>query len=544
MLMDDAGHGSRAARTDVLQRILEASRALHRLIVSLLDPATIDRIEGRADLAEFHRKLRHDLRTPLNAIKGYGEMLREDAADGIGESLGAALEKLLAEASLFLERIDGLVLYSGGDAPLSDGGGRPGGEIAEPATMVESLLKAVPPVTANEADVAAVTPSRILVVDDNASNRDLLCRRLQRQGHTVFQAEDGARALALAEQEAFDLVLLDLMMPGISGYEVLGFFKRDPRFRDIPVIMISAVSELHSIVRCIEAGADDYLAKPFDPPLLRARIGSSLEKKHMRDREREIVEALRIEKERSEDKSRQLAEASERKSQFVASLSHELRTPLNAVIGLTEMLCTNAVEFGTEKALEPLRRVHAAGIHLLGLINQVLDLSKIEAGKLELTLTSVKLPPLIDEVIGTARHLAAQNNNRLLVECEENLAPLTADPLRLRQILLNLLANSCKFTKQGEVSLRVQKVVDGRDWIEFAVADTGIGMTAEQRAKLFKEFTQGDSSTAQIYGGTGLGLAITRELARMMGGDVSVASVPGQGSVFTVRLPVSVEVLT
>ena len=166
--------------------------------------------------------------------------------------------------------------------------------------MVENLLKAVRPVPANEGDLAAVMPSRILVVDDNASNRDLLSRRLQRQGHTVLQAEDGTIALALVEKEALDLVLLDLMMPGISGYDVLTLLKSDPRFRDIPVIMISALSELDSIVRCIEAGADDYLAKPFDPTLLRARVGSSLEKKHLRDREREMVEALRIEKERSE----------------------------------------------------------------------------------------------------------------------------------------------------------------------------------------------------------------------------------------------------
>jgi two-component system, NtrC family, sensor kinase len=238
-----------------------------------------------------------------------------------------------------------------------------------------------------------------------------------------------------------------------------------------------------------------------------------------------------------QDKNRQLAEASQHKSQFVASMSHELRTPLNAIIGLTEMMVTNAPRFGTEKAAEPLRRVHRAGTHLLGLINQVLDLSKIEAGKLELNPESVNLASLIDEVVGTARQLAEQNKNRLVVEAQEKLGMLTVDPMRLRQILLNLLSNACKFTTQGEVKLRVRKVVDGRNWIEFAVADTGIGMTAEQQAKLFEEFTQADSSTAQRYGGTGLGLAITRKLARMMGGDVTVASEPGKGSVFTVRLP-------
>ena len=238
-----------------------------------------------------------------------------------------------------------------------------------------------------------------------------------------------------------------------------------------------------------------------------------------------------------QDKNRQLAEASEHKSQFVSSMSHELRTPLNAIIGLTEMMVSNAARFGTEKAQEPLQRVNRAGTHLLGLINQVLDLSKIEAGKLELNPQTVQLAPLIEEVIGTARQLAEQNKNRLILDAQENLGTLTIDPLRLRQILLNLLSNACKFTKKGQVKLQARRVADGRDWIELAVADTGIGMTPEQQAKLFEEFTQADATTAQRFGGTGLGLAITRKLARMMGGEVTVTSEPGKGSVFTVWLP-------
>jgi signal transduction histidine kinase len=237
----------------------------------------------------------------------------------------------------------------------------------------------------------------------------------------------------------------------------------------------------------------------------------------------------------------QIETASQHKSQFLASMSHELRTPLNAIIGLTEMMVTNAVRFGTEKALEPLRRVNAAGTHLLSLINEVLDLSKIEAGKLDLNSEPIHLPRLIDEVIGTAGQLAEKNQNRLVVEAQENVGALEADPLRLKQILLNLLSNACKFTKEGEVALRVRKVADGRDWVELAVADTGIGLTAEQQAKLFQEFTQADSLTARRYGGTGLGLALSRKLARMMGGDVTVTSEPGKGSVFTVRLPGSCE---
>jgi adenylate cyclase len=171
----------------------------------------------------------------------------------------------------------------------------------------------------------------------------------------------------------------------------------------------------------------------------------------------------------------------------------------------------------------------------------VLDLSKIEAGKLELNPQTVQLAPLIDEVTGTARQLAEQNKNRLVVETQDNLGSITVDPMRLRQILLNLLSNACKFTKEGEVKLKARRLVDGHDWVDLSVSDTGIGMTAEQQAELFEEFTQADATTAQRFGGTGLGLAITRKLARMMGGDVTVTSEPGKGSTFTVRLPVGTE---
>ncbi|MGH9810662.1 MAG: response regulator, partial [Terriglobia bacterium] len=200
------------------------------------------------------------MRTPINAIKGYGEMLREDAVDAGEGAFVADLDKLLAETTLLLDRIDGLVTFSASDGPSADGTEVAAAKIDVQTKMVETLLKSVRPVAAKEAGLAATQPSRILVVDDNASNRDLLSRRLQRQGHTVLQAENGATALALVEKEALDLVLLDLMMPGISGYDVLASLKSNPRFREIPVVMISALSELDSIVRCIEAGADDYLS--------------------------------------------------------------------------------------------------------------------------------------------------------------------------------------------------------------------------------------------------------------------------------------------
>jgi adenylate cyclase len=316
-------------------------------------------------------------------------------------------------------------------------------------------------------------------------------------------------------------------MPELDGFAVLEQLKADLKLRDVPVIVTSSIEGLDNIIRCIELGAEDFLPKPVNQVLLKARIGAILEKKRLRE---QLFDEI-------QEKNRQLELASQNKSQFVSSMSHELRTPLNAIIGLTEMMVTHAARFGTEKALAPLKRVNAAGTHLLGLINQVLDLSKIEAGKLDLNPERVNLVPLIDEVVGTAGQLAEQNKNRLVVEAEQSLGVITVDPMRLRQILLNLLSNACKFTKQGEVTLRAGKVVNGGDWIELAVSDTGIGITAEQQAKLFAEFTQADSLTARRFGGTGLGLAISRKLARMMGGDVTVASEPGKGSVFTLRLP-------
>jgi signal transduction histidine kinase/DNA-binding response OmpR family regulator/flagellar biosynthesis chaperone FliJ len=239
-----------------------------------------------------------------------------------------------------------------------------------------------------------------------------------------------------------------------------------------------------------------------------------------------------------DEKSRQVEIANQHKSQFLANMSHELRTPLNSIIGLTDMMVNNAARFGTDKALEPLRRVHRAGTHLLGLINQILDVSRIEAGKLELHLESVGIPPLIEEVVGTARPLAEQNKNVLTVECPRDLPPIETDAMRLRQIILNLLGNACKFTKSGNVKLQVAMALhQGQQFLEIAVIDTGIGMTAEQMSRLFEEFSQADASTERQYGGTGLGLSITHRLCQMMGGDVTVSSEPGKGSTFTVRLP-------
>jgi signal transduction histidine kinase len=237
-----------------------------------------------------------------------------------------------------------------------------------------------------------------------------------------------------------------------------------------------------------------------------------------------------------QDKSHQLAEASQHKSQFLANMSHELRTPLNAIIGVTEMLREDAE--AAKQDLEPLDRVLGAARHLLALINDILDLSKIEAGRMELQLEDFALAPLIEGVVRTVEPLAAKNGNQLAVRCDGAIGSLHADEMRLRQALLNLMSNANKFTERGTITVDARQAQEnGRDWVTIAVADTGIGMTPEQMGKLFQEFSQADASTTRKYGGTGLGLAISKKFCQMMGGDITVESEPGKGSVFTVRLP-------
>jgi len=237
-----------------------------------------------------------------------------------------------------------------------------------------------------------------------------------------------------------------------------------------------------------------------------------------------------------QEKSRQLAEASQHKSQFLANMSHELRTPLNAIIGVSEMLREDAEAL--KQDTEPLDRVLGAARHLLALINDILDLSKIEAGRMELNLETFALAPLIDGVVKTIERLAAKNSNQVAVHCDAAIGMMHADQMRLRQALLNLMSNANKFTEKGTVTIAArQGQENGCEWVTIAVADTGIGMTAEQMGKLFQEFSQASSTTASKYGGTGLGLAISRRFCQMMGGDITVESAPGRGSTFTIRLP-------
>ncbi|WP_284736062.1 adenylate/guanylate cyclase domain-containing protein [Dongia deserti] len=275
-----------------LRKMCQAGLDLQRLVHDLLDPDALGKRAGGSDYDEFKSKLRHDLRTPLTALKGYGEMLLEDALEAPAAAFADDLQKLLNAAKRLLTRLDGLVEFASGESKEVS--------IAESETSLFPALGRI--VRPRSGELIADKPDayRILVVDDHESNRDLLSRRLTRDAHHVVTAATGESALALIEQEPFDLILLDLLMPGMSGYEVLERLKCDPRHNEIPVLMISALKEIESAVRCIEAGAEDYLAKPFDPVLLRARVNACLEKKRLRDREKIMLQQLRFERDRSD----------------------------------------------------------------------------------------------------------------------------------------------------------------------------------------------------------------------------------------------------
>ena len=232
--------------------------------------------------------------------------------------------------------------------------------------------------------------------------------------------------------------------------------------------------------------------------------------------------------------------ANSAKSQFLASMSHELRTPLNAIIGYSEMLQEDAATAGQSEFIPDLEKIHSAGKHLLALINDVLDLSKIEAGKMELYVEAFETRRVVEEVATTVRPLMQKNSNVLELDCGPDLGEMKSDVTRLRQVLLNLLSNASKFTDAGKISLKVSREIQGpgaQDWVTFTVSDTGIGMTQEQMSRLFQAFAQAEAGTARKFGGTGLGLAISRRFCEMMGGTLTVQSEFGQGSAFAMRLP-------
>jgi signal transduction histidine kinase len=302
------------------------------------------------------------------------------------------------------------------------------------------------------------------------------------------------------------------------------------------VVLLDATAEREQARRMQQKAYDVTLLQEKQALLTRRLEAANVA---LRSSQQELEDA----REAAEGARNEAEAANQAKSTFLASMSHELRTPLNAIIGIAEMLREDAGDLRREDEFEPLDRVLGAARHLLTLINDVLDLSKIEAGRMELHLEPFALAPLVDDIVKTIEPLAAKNANRIVAQYNGVINAIHADQTRVRQALLNLISNANKFTSKGTITIDAcQQTENGREWITLAVADTGIGMTPEQIGRLFQEFSQASSSTASKYGGTGLGLVISQRFCRMMGGDITVESEPGRGSTFTIRLPRIVEV--
>ena len=434
-----------------------------------------------------------------------------------------------------------VVAIPGGSAHLPAerlGAGRQPAAVRAASAFVQEALQWLP--DADEALALATSAGRstgprprILWADDNADMRSYVARLLGAT-HEVQAVADGAAALQAALASPPDLVLADVMMPGLDGFELLRALRSDDRTRLIPVILLSARAGEEAALTGFEAGADDYLTKPFSSRELLARVRSCLALARLR---RAAAEALT-------EANRTLAEAAAAKAAFLASMSHEIRTPMNAIIGMAGLLRDTELD---KQQAEFADTIRGSGEHLLAIINDILDYSKIEAGKAELDHAPFDPCACIEEALDL---VAAQAHEKSLELAYEARLPrgcrLIGDVSRLRQVIVNLLANAVKFTERGEVVLTVADVgTGGHDRpdeprvIEVAVRDTGIGMSAEQVGRLFAAFTQADARTNRKYGGTGLGLAISKKLIEAMGGGIEVESEVGRGSVFrfTFRAP-------
>jgi signal transduction histidine kinase len=378
----------------------------------------------------------------------------------------------------------------------------------------------------------------ILVVDDVPANVKVLMDFLTSNGFKVLTAKDGQAAIKRAEYAKPDLILLDVMMPIMDGYEACKILKSQENTADIPIVFMTALADTTDKVKGFELGASDYITKPFQQEEVLARVNNHLKivtlQKQLQVRNTEL-ERLYLE----QKQARQAAEAaSKAKDTFLANMSHELRTPLNAIIGYGEIIQEDAYDLGFRDILGDLDSIQLAAKQLLALINDVLDLAKIEAEKMELQIEQINISEFIKDTVTLIQPIVQKTHNELTVECPDNIGTMNTDGKRMQQILLNLLGNAAKFTRDGQIHLTARR--EG-DTLFFDVKDTGIGIEQEQLETIFQPFLQGDNSRTRKYGGTGLGLALCQRICQILGGQIWVHSELGKGSQFTVELSADIE---
>ncbi len=371
-------------------------------------------------------------------------------------------------------------------------------------------------------------PSRILLIDDDPAVPELVEAILADEGAAVTSASTAAEAVRCLGLSEFDLILLDLGLPDMSGFDLLQVLRSQEEFQRVPILLVSALYGTEDKVRCFDLGANDYISKPYAGPELRARVRSLLKMKLLQDQLRSNIEKL--------ERARQAAEeATSAKSEFLAHMSHEIRTPMNGVLGMARLLMETAL---TTNQKELVDLVHTSASTLLMIVNDILDLSKIESGKMQLEKQPFNLRSVFEEVAGMLRPRADEKKIRFSIEINDAVpVMLVGDALRLRQILVNLAGNALKFTEAGQVTLHAhlttpRVATSSRCSLHISVRDTGIGIPEDRMGLLFKSFGQTDASISRRFGGTGLGLTISKSLAELMGGRMWAESVHGQGSTF------------
>jgi two-component system, sensor histidine kinase and response regulator len=460
-------------------------------------------------------QLLHDLRSPLNQIIGYSEILSEEAEGERREAFVVDLQRVRDAGHRILSLLEENFTAHADEEDVAT--------IAVAAAARETEDAAAVPAASMPRGVDSAS-GLLLVVDDDAMNRDVLSRRLERQGHRVRTASSGREALQLMQEHAFEVVLLDIMMPDMDGYEVLGHLKADERLRHVPVIMISAIDEVQSVVRCIEAGAEDYLAKPFDPTLLKARIGASLEKKRGRDRESVLYEQL-------QKNYKRLEEVEKLRDDMRNMIVHDLRTPLTSMIVGVEMLASHGELSASQREMVGI--ASSGGKTLLGMINDLLDVEKMESGTARLHYRQLSAGSLLGSAVAQVGSLAEMEQTALVSAVADGLPLFAGDENRLCRTLVNLIGNAIKFTHAGTVTITASQE-DPRS-IRFAVRDTGAGIPGEAFERIFEKFGQLDAGHRV---GTGLGLAFCKLAVEAHGGTIAVESTPGLGSTFSFTVPV------